>query len=77
MTTRIMLLNSSREIQLRSRISLDSETVEISPISRRMDELEGGTWHEGMVPCGTRGEDTWHMSGSQVPYSQLLHGMGG
>ena len=42
-----------------------------------MYELEGDTWHEGMVPCSTRGEDTWHMSGSQVSYSQLLHGMGG
>ena len=29
------------------------------------------------MPYGTRGEDTWNMSGNQVSYSQLLHGMGG
>ena len=29
------------------------------------------TWHNGMVPCGTRGEDTWHMSGPSVMLSNL------
>ena len=42
---------------------------QISCISRRTDESLCDTWHEGVVPCGTRGEDTWHMSGSQVSCS--------
>ena len=49
---------------INSQILLNSKTIGISRISRRTDESQSDTWHEGVVPCGTRGDDIWHMSGS-------------
>ena len=33
-----------------------------------MDKSQSDTSHEGVVPCGTRGENTWHMC-----HATLMH----
>ena len=65
-TTRIALLSLYHEILVCRQISLNSKIVEISCISRRMDESHSDFWHDGLVPCGTREEETWHMNRPSV-----------